>query len=49
MNVLFNGCLCVCGWFDEVDRMEKKRKEKKRSRDWACPFIDGNNNLMDEC
>lgn len=38
MNVLFNGFLCVCGWFDGVDRMEKKRKEEKRLRGWACPL-----------
>lgn len=38
MNVLFDGFLCVCGWFDGVDRMEKKRKEKKRLRGWACPL-----------
>ena len=38
MNGLFNGFLCVCGWFDEVDGMEKKRREKKRLRGWACPL-----------
>lgn len=46
---LFNGFLsvCVCGWFDKVDGMEKKRKEEEEEEveRLGLSFIDGNNKL----